>query len=490
MTSLLYAQYRNIECLGPPTVLYLFQTDYTSFERGNETWPSFYTLQMQEYSIEICGNYVPQTFGICCYTSTDPSLAYPYLSGGPQVLETGNALDYLPKTAIGSTFCHLTADQTLFGYQEIYLLANGECIDQWQCHSNGTLFIYASENCQSPAHAILLTAEPKHVISDLSQFQAEMIVVRNASVQYLWNAWTPSSKLVPTFQIWQEDLSIACYIISGMICFWMIGSQLSIMYRLPEQRSPWNMSCLFQFTLWLLYLGVNYGFWTTIFHSDVEMAWYGEFDRLLWHFSTFVSTTLTCTVFVKALESLSQRQHTIMLFGLFVIHLAVGLPKYLYYYMNVSESRLTDAEISIVRILIAWNQAYFVWMGFVFLWNTTPLLVLMHLVLKHRLPHSNILERLQKVVLVDPMTIVCFGLQIPTLAGYYYVQAVTVLSTTVLGSDRAFLATMGYTNLLIVVHTLLAWRSGLGVKRLNKLIQDNHEVTFGPEATGIETYQK
>ncbi|KAI8911571.1 hypothetical protein EDD86DRAFT_120175 [Gorgonomyces haynaldii] len=267
--DLLYAQYERQSCEGAPRSVYLFHTeDYTNPDQpDDEVWPSFYYFQTAEYDPTDCGNSKLSAIDVCCFSSADITESAPYQSGGPQFVERTDISSYLPASANGARFCHLQSQDlgnALFGYKEAFYLADDSetCIDEYiTCSSSGLLKVFPNASCQgTPDRVVLLQTTSPYETPLLGSVDGRLLFVTNATVRYAWTAWTPSDKMVPDFTLWQERLSLSMYILSGVICAAMLGYQTRRMFLDPASRRLWGYGTLLQFSVWIAYLIVCYGY--------------------------------------------------------------------------------------------------------------------------------------------------------------------------------------------------------------------------------------
>ncbi|KAI8901762.1 hypothetical protein BC833DRAFT_74939 [Globomyces pollinis-pini] len=139
-------------CTGPPSSMYSFDVaDSTLTTPTNESWPSFYSFGIMENNQNICGSAPLKLEKSCCISSLDLELSASYSSG--VMIDTPTTLsDPVDKFSARGDYCALQAKQSidLWGYNAIYILANGHCInDTFRCANNGELSIYSSgKNCQ------------------------------------------------------------------------------------------------------------------------------------------------------------------------------------------------------------------------------------------------------------------------------------------------------------------------------------------------------
>ncbi|KAJ3000422.1 Ubiquitin carboxyl-terminal hydrolase 16 [Globomyces sp. JEL0801] len=125
--------------------------DSTLTTPTNESWPSFYSFGIMENNQNICGSAPLTLEKSCCISSLDLELSASYSSG--VMIDTPTTLsDPVDKFSARGDYCALQAKQSidLWGYNAIFILANGNCInDTFRCANNGELSIYSSgKNCQ------------------------------------------------------------------------------------------------------------------------------------------------------------------------------------------------------------------------------------------------------------------------------------------------------------------------------------------------------
>ncbi|KAI8905909.1 hypothetical protein EDD86DRAFT_248852 [Gorgonomyces haynaldii] len=470
----LYSQFEQERCAGVPRSSYVFYTaDYTQSEKPNdEAWPSFYTYQMPEFDISYCGNCQIPVKGECCVNSISPDFSAPYMSGAPQIVTQSSDI-LMPSSANGATFCWLQSldiGNALFGFREAYLLADssGVCIDNhFQCFQNGTLNVFPRLNCSGTPDRLMLSGIRNVNTPILGNSRVQLLVLQTGTARYIWTAWIPSSMLVPDFKIWQERFSLSCYLMSGLLCVCMILYHIRMIVVDKRYRNMWTYWIIILFAIWSAYLFVFY--WTTIFQDNNSMAIYGEFTHAFFHLATYLTTTFTTSTFVTVLASLQGFGIYMIHAAVFIVHLLLGFPKYFYWFFNVAPTDIGRQYIGFVQLLRRWRAAYDYWMVFVFVYNIVPPLLLSYMLVHSRAKRSSVTDKVKTLVHKDMWLVPCIFMQVILLGCQTTIQNLFT-SSKLLGGDREYIATWGYTALVMVLHSFFAFRIALGIK----IVSESH----------------
>ncbi|KAJ3313792.1 hypothetical protein HDV04_001596 [Boothiomyces sp. JEL0838] len=131
----------------------------------------------------------------CCFSNLDSH----YLSGYASVVQRQQLLgkSNFPAVANGASYCHLqqAAPESLFGYSDIWYLADSSCIDSYYtCTTGGEFQAFSQPGCAgSPKSLKLKNNSQLFTFESMGNVTGQITTITDGSEIYSWTAYIPSS---------------------------------------------------------------------------------------------------------------------------------------------------------------------------------------------------------------------------------------------------------------------------------------------------------
>lgn len=204
--------WRNIDCNGSPSVMYLFHVlnPHSSNPQPNqETWPPAFNNFKEVMPIGYCPKYYFLSIqsNQCCITWLDKKIFAelgPYESATYDVAEPV-IFNSIPVSARGEKYCILESKSygQLFGYQRMYI-REGECIEGVSCEKNKIVihpYRIGYQGCVSGNQGdseeyILKSANYTEFKSKVAgEFRATYVKLQHANLELKWKGYLPDNLL-------------------------------------------------------------------------------------------------------------------------------------------------------------------------------------------------------------------------------------------------------------------------------------------------------
>lgn len=466
----LESQYLSSKCSGHPDVMYAFTvSDTSAYAPGvNETWAPMYAFTVNEYSIGLCGNLiVPSTNG-CCYNSLDLTASNGYQSATMDIIpddQQAQISGIVPFETNGAVYCHLAAQasnasSTLLGYSQVFVNSNDVCIDgQFKCSSIGLLEVYAgSRNCSGiPEKLQLSQLTRNYQTKTMGNITGSLLTFSGASRIFAWEAYTPSTLLVPSFQDPSEIISLVCFIIAIIVALIMV---VQTAFRLLPFKG-WIMATFISQVLWLVWVSMRLAYWMKIFVSLFELAVWVEIIFAMLAFTTLLTTLITSKFIATVLVNHMKNYYQLVIYFVPVIlHVCLAGSYYIIYYAIYSQTGISVEYSMQIR---QWTTYFIYWIWSMLIWNCTPpILVALRLV--NRGDDSLTLgQKISKLHSIDSTLLISLVFQLFIFISFFVLGFIRT-QTAILGSDRAYVACQGFEAILLVLHSAMCVRVAQTVK--------------------------
>ncbi|KAI8906253.1 hypothetical protein EDD86DRAFT_248549 [Gorgonomyces haynaldii] len=404
----------STDCQGPPSSIY-----YTSLNNP------FVDFVQQEYSIGYCGNLWFPEDKRCCYQSLDMGLSNGVQSGSH--FESDFNLKSLPKDANGFQYCLVEGLPLFDGYEKLYLLANGLCVDDKYSCSQSTLYIHNGTGC---SHTVARYPIPSlNITNDLGNAYVSLSNLESGENTFVWVSMTPSTFLIPDFKSLGgfETTVLVLYCIA-----FILSPATVIIYAIKYYKTQ---SSLIRFKLllsvfWLLLLIAKFIYWT------VSFDWYAIYSEImcaLFGLAT-LSTSINTAFFINKFAGFTRDWYaTVNLAVLISIHIIFAGAWYLDYWRCV-----TNPWQSFVT---QWNTLTLYWILFMFLYDLSPFYITaQQLLWKIKIQHNVPLRQLLYTLVLHQPLLLVLG----------------CCATTLLQSDAHYLTSEGIAIFLLICHALLS----------------------------------
>ncbi|KAI8906251.1 hypothetical protein EDD86DRAFT_210208 [Gorgonomyces haynaldii] len=428
----------------------------------------FQSFVRQEYEIGFCGNFYHQESTHCCYSSLDTLLSNGVQSGF-QTDEDIPLLQALPKSASGQNYCHVVSSGLFDGYDELYLIADGSCIDdRYSCQLNPpALKLYNDTGCQQPM-AIIPVAVQSY--SDYGIARVTIETVQGSLNSFIWTSLTPSAILIPDFHNLKplEVLAIALFALGFVFSAYMVYHYWLKYYESPSKSMLYK---LIMHIFWLLLVIAKFIYWTA------PLDWYAIYSQVMCCIYNFATLTIALhsAAFLnkyshKAKPWMKQANIVLLVF----IHLALAGAWYIDYF------RCVYTPIS--EFVSNWNNLTSFWILFVFVYDLIPSYITIKLLLRRVKKRAGVKMRQVWLSLAEQQPIL-FVMIVGQIVIIICDVALIFIKkfTTMLGDDRMYLASESIVIFLLMSHALLTCifldyvPRVLGVNPANSSRRKNHE---------------
>ena len=352
--TIITSQYMTEGCKEAPAVIYSF--DLQDLEarspREGKEWPSLFDYVNSEYPITKCGLSNMKQSGGCCYNLLDEDLANGYKS----VLsfeKQGDLAMAIPQTTRDKNYCIL-APASSGSFNSISYLAN-QCVEGVLC-KNGKLEIYEDANCQVQSQIV----NPGGLVSrhDMTFHFDGATTHLGGELTISWTAYTPSTLLVPDMSRPYNQIVTAAYVISISILLALCILKAPMAYF---TRRSILIAQLVNYTTWLIWTVLMFGYWLVKFDDMPTMGVYRELMTITFNFATLLSLSSVYSIFVSLVSYTKVRY---LLIGVILfLHLAFAGGNYLAY---LDEANI---DLPITAFVREWIKMVPLWVGFVLFCN-------------------------------------------------------------------------------------------------------------------------
>ncbi|KAI8897476.1 hypothetical protein BC833DRAFT_658573 [Globomyces pollinis-pini] len=380
---ILESQWSNSwNCHGPPDAVYSFNVndESTTVPNDHETWSKLYTAFIQYSPLGTCG-LGPQRMDSCCIASTDLTITYGLKSGSPSVLETNKSTydNYFYQSMKGNTYCQITPtnNSILRGFNDVFFLADGSCIDDYfQCTEDHEFIVYNNTKCQGDKVIIKFDSSKTQFSNDiLGQFDGQLRTDINGSISTKWTTYQPFRKSRPMFPYEGPDIGwdrCAIILLITSLLLHIVGFLYSIRSRIRMKSSSLYPNCMIlnQFLSLLLSINLLINVLSPIPSIDVYVFHVVTIKYLL-EFSSLSSALLTMLQFYLTTKTLlHKRTYYAILILLLAIHLIFTGGVYLE--VCWVSSTLESTAICNYSFRARWLSISDWWFVVLFIWNIIP----------------------------------------------------------------------------------------------------------------------
>ncbi|KAJ3273966.1 hypothetical protein HDV01_003636 [Terramyces sp. JEL0728] len=424
----------NSYCDAPPNVMYSF-TGITN---------SLYNQTINDNNLNTCGNNLVSMNGGCCFSTIDTS----YFSGYSSLVQRAPFTDKsnFPVAANGASYCHIQQNslQSLYGYSDIWILADGSCIDNlYSCRPTGEFDYYSQTGCTGqPSSLQLDTNTSSFSFADMGNIKGEFMVVGDGSESYRWTAYIPSSLLDFKYQVPMEIIALICYITAIVISIMVL---LYFINKYNQTKSSYMRIVVVSQTLWSIWLLLDFLYLNIKFQPNNNSPQiYAEIKAVIFNLAS-LTTVLNTANFIIGFRVLTGFSTEIVLYStILLLHLLFAGGNYFTIYF------LTTANGSVWQ---KWIQLAPFWSLLMFAFNTLPafsIAVSIIQTVEAKLQLST-LQATKRLLLNDKTftgLVFCQALNAIFITSLYYIQ----LFTQIPGSDRNYLAMFGVFGLVYALH--------------------------------------
>lgn len=303
----------------------------------------------------------------------------------------------------------------------------------FDCSKNGTLSLYSDNNC-----SLLNENATKQF-----RLKQDPITVTGSNIK--WTAYTPSYKLVPTFNDVADYLGTSSFILSLSFLSYVL-----FFFALKFTRKPSSLYLFSYFLsslLYLLWLGAESIYYFVCFSSVDAFAEMSEIIGCLFNLAT-LSTVFNAFSFMLTFtkQNKSLLVKTFIYLPLMILFFVFSGSLFLNYYKF--KSSLLPLGLQ-QQSLKTWSSLSICWITLVFIISMLPFLLVSHSLLKST--PGNVLRKSP----VLPLLSLLFTAQfISTLL--FALLSVVRACTLWLQNDKLYLATQGLLALFLATHSIFS----------------------------------
>ncbi|KAJ3319837.1 hypothetical protein HDV06_005887 [Boothiomyces sp. JEL0866] len=426
---------KNSFCATSPNVMFAFTGIATTLY--NQTFN-------EQYNLNSCGNNLASMNGGCCFSNIDTT----YLSGYASIVQRASFTQKsnFPVSANGASYCHLksTTNSSLYGYSDIWFLADGSCIENYySCESTRDFNFYNQSGCQGDSKSIsLFPNSTNYSFADMGNITGEFVFISNGQEIYTWYAYIPSALLVYEYHNLMEKVALVCFVIAGLIASAVLVFSTR---RYIKTKSTYLTTVVISQFLWVLWVCMDFAYYNILFPSDSSTQVFAEFTSCLFNLAS-LSTVLNTANFMIGFGNIQKISvKTIIYLSVIVIHLFLAGGNYFtYWYLSYGYATIWQK----------WIQLLPLWALFMFIFNTVPSFAVAISLLKSSAMLKNLstFTAIGQLLLMDnKFSLLVFSqcLNTASIITFFYIQQYTQIP----GSDRNFLAFNGIFSLNYAIHS-------------------------------------
>lgn len=271
---------------------------------------------------------------------------------GAATIITAPALEAIPVTAVGSTYCYFSTPtinfQGLFAYDALYL-NDGSCINaQFRCFPNMTLAIYPGYNCSGRASRteIIQLSTQTQVINSMNfgSVNASYYTVPYGTSKIGWVSSVPAALLIPTYSSFLDIIQTLFYALT------LFMLSLSAVYAGVKYARTKKNQVLFLFVTqvaWIAWVCLRIGYIYTLYpnHSPILLR-VGVTARLLGEVVSAL-TVIYSTFFFFATAHPRERTKIAIIAILISLHIAFSGGAYVGVYDPQMQNASFQATIKV-----------------------------------------------------------------------------------------------------------------------------------------------
>ncbi|KAJ3315656.1 DNA-directed RNA polymerase II subunit [Boothiomyces sp. JEL0838] len=422
--------YSSYDCNGPPDTMYIFKESHPTLSYANSDTP-----------IPNCGA-CPLSVPVgCCVSSIDLEYSVNYTSTAQNYILDANLISP-PTESNGYSYCKLTPanNQSLYGYERIYYLANNQCIDRVICDID-VLMIFDNVDCLGYNQAFNLPNSTIQTSTAIGEFTVSIEKITNGTIKTQWLAVSPQSELIPLYKTAMERFYAVCYALAAILC--SLTLVLSLKWLCYRRRT---VDVLFTLTqlLFLSFLVVHFIYDNTAFYDILEYSKYHITIQILGAYTlltVYICSHLIFTIFLeyKKYELLVHVFFTLfylgtMCYGILAdIYDIYGDYEMYFYFINLGSQSPT-----------AWKITYIVM-------RIIPSILILWKIVSGA-SQSKVARVKQKIKILMALTITQIGIIL-----LYEVEQILSFETLIWRNDRDYLANKSTVYLLEAVNFLLVF---------------------------------
>ncbi|KAI8895167.1 hypothetical protein BC833DRAFT_602259, partial [Globomyces pollinis-pini] len=450
-------------CTGPPTSMYSFRvSDFKQvIPTSNDTWSSIYKLSTMGAPYGYCGSLPVQIHDQCCVSSLDISQSDGYQSGMSMEINTSPPTVY-HKDSSGIQYCSLHSENNgLQGYLDIYILANGNCIDKMTCTDSGYFTVYQNDNCSIPLRSIQLTS--KLTDQTIPEFQNVSGMINKIPVSSIKTGWTtslPGQYLVPNTNAFPDILQHICWglsMLTVLLCF-------QLLFQKRKQR--YFRILVMSQVCWIIYVSI-YIFYTYSTSNNYAITF--QFLGVFFNLATLSTTIHTSSFVLRFFNPLASRLVSFGLYVLvFLIHLLLSGSRYFNICFNLSKNCLP------YNFMVGWKSLSGYWIVFMFIYNTIPS-IFSAITLARKNGKKSVGEIISYIFEREKGFLIMLIAQVLNTIIYYTLICIQIY-TPLAGSDRWFMFFGSIKALCLCIHNLINYfliDSLLGLFESKNRVQPN-----------------
>ncbi|KAI8906256.1 hypothetical protein EDD86DRAFT_248552 [Gorgonomyces haynaldii] len=389
---------------------------YEFLDTSNST-PTLYRKILEEYKISECGNAPIPIVDGCCYSLLDqPTSAK------------------LTTSVQGHGQFLVLRNSSLLGAESLWLKPN-TCADGW-LFRNQILHRFGTQDCQSSQESWSLDNLPfTHSFETL-----------DTEISVQWIAYTPSTLLIPQFQVGIEYSAAVLFILASAAS---LGVVIYYLYKYKEKRTRYMANFALAEFLWFIWILSRTVYYFVLFDSLDHMAIYSQILNVFLNLATLGTVLNTCSFLVLFLE-LSKSYKRITYLFVVLVHLGLCGGFYLDYFR-------TSPSVSLAarQFVVQWQKAQFLWIVLLFVSTLICSFVVINQILKGSdgIQRSNTSVRLQRLHANDRSFFYLIACQVVLLISYWTCEEIKNFGLFVY-TDRNRLAMEAFTVFFLVMHSI------------------------------------
>ncbi|KAJ3255243.1 hypothetical protein HK103_006378 [Boothiomyces macroporosus] len=428
-------QFPERDCGNVPNSIYVYniQSIKSKFPNKNETWPIGYIMQAKERAVggNCRGTVKVPLSADCCATFLNP--AHSVASASTMLVTPNNITAQMLSSVNTNNYCAVQSNSTIYGYSQVYYLANDLCSSEsMTCSSNGSLKVFSGPNCTGKMEQFPLTSANQTLNSTiLKNFTAVLINIQDGQGYISWTVFVPLSQLFPDFSYGIDIFNMVLYATS-FIC--IISTIIYLGNEFYKKRTVYLMGLLSSQLLWLAWLSV----------------------RLMATFSVFTSAISGTLNTLEGIASLAAVLTSVS-FLLYFLHCNRSTSIIVYFMVIVSHAVLAGGfycrwGITLPEAIVSWGNLFPYWLITMFIVDCIPPIYVSFAI--NRIRAKSLSEQLFLVITSDVLFFMTLVFQLLVIALYISFDQLRDHSES-LGSDRTWVAFIGVLSCCLAIHGVL-----------------------------------
>ncbi|KAJ3268247.1 hypothetical protein HDV01_003244 [Terramyces sp. JEL0728] len=388
--------------------------------------------------------------GDCCATFLHPATNVG--SASTLIVTPDNVTAQMLISVNQNNFCTLQSNKQIYGFSQVYYLANDVCSNEGiTCSPDGSLKVYSQPNCTGKVEQFGLTGANQTFNSTvLKNFTATFVNIQDGQGIISWTVFVPLSQLFPDFSYAIDVFNMVLYAIS-FAC--IISTIVYLGNEFNRKRTLYLMGLLASQIIWLAWLSVRLAATFSVFTSILS----GTLNTLEGIAS--LTAVLTSTSFLLYFLHCNRSTSIIVYFVVIICHgvLAGG------FYCRWGTS--------LPNAIVSWGNLFPYWLIAMFIMDCIPPIYVSFAINKIR--SKSVSEQIFLVITSDVMFFMTLVFQLLIIALYITFDQLRDHSES-LGSDRTWVAFIGVLSCCLAIHGVL---NIVLIERLRQIIAQTSAFT-------------